>query len=163
LGRRDQYLQMALQAIANLPFTHVVKVSDLYETEPVGFVNQPAFLNLAALVVSDQPIYLFLQALQSIELSLGREREVRFGPRTLDIDILLCDQEVISQEPELIIPHPRMQERAFVLIPLSQIVPGMIHPLLGETISELCTLVDGKEGVRWHSTSLPSDCGLTES
>lgn len=154
---------MGIAGLAKLPGTTLQAVSDVYETEPVGFREQPDFLNLTVSLTSTLAPQALLAAIQSIERDLGRERIVRFGPRTLDIDILLCDEQVILQEPELVIPHPRMHERAFVLLPLVQIAPAARHPLLALNVAQLCAKVEGKEGVRWHSKLLPNDCVRIES
>lgn len=130
--------------IANLERAHgeltklgaITSVSSLYKTEPVGLMGQPWFLNQAiALETSLAPLAL-LKETQKIENTLGRVRTVRFGPRTIDIDILLYD-DVVAETPELTLPHPRMLERRFVLQPLSEIVPQIIYPVLEKNIQTL--------------------------
>jgi 2-amino-4-hydroxy-6-hydroxymethyldihydropteridine diphosphokinase len=120
LGDRLALLAAAREALAALPATAVVVASRIYETAPQDHVLQPAFLNLVlCLETGLQPRDLLAEC-QRIENEHGRERGLRFGPRSLDIDILLF-QDVESEEPELMLPHPRMLRRAFVLVPLSEV------------------------------------------
>jgi 2-amino-4-hydroxy-6-hydroxymethyldihydropteridine diphosphokinase len=120
LGDRLAALTAAREALAALPATGVVAASRVYETEPQDHDKQPQFLNqVLCLETGLQPRDLLTEC-QRIENEHGRVRELRFGPRTLDVDILLF-QDVESEEPELMLPHPRMLRRAFVLVPLSEI------------------------------------------
>lgn len=120
LGDREGYLRAAREAVSALPGTTVVAASRLYETAPQDLEDQDAFLNqVLCLETGLQPLDL-LHECQRIERDHGRTRELRFGPRTLDIDILLF-QDVESDDPELTLPHPRMVKRAFVLVPLSEV------------------------------------------
>jgi 2-amino-4-hydroxy-6-hydroxymethyldihydropteridine diphosphokinase len=120
LGDRDAYLGAARDALAALPGTSLVAVSRIYETAPQGHGEQPEFLNQVVLLRTRlQPLDLLIQC-QRIEKEHSRVRELRFGPRTLDIDILLYEG-VESDDPELRLPHPRMVRRAFVLVPLAEI------------------------------------------
>lgn len=120
LGDRLAYLGTAREALAVLPATHVVAASRIYETAPQDRPNQNAFLNqVLCLETALQPFDL-LRECQRIEREQGRTRGLRFGPRTLDIDILLF-QDAESDDPELTLPHPRMVKRAFVLVPLAEI------------------------------------------
>lgn len=123
-GDREGWLRAAASALARLPSTRLTRISSLYETRPWGLVDQPDFLNLAAcLLTSLEPLELLRQT-QAIEAQLGRVRTVRWGPRTVDIDLLVYDQLQMAT-PELTLPHPRMLERAFVLVPLSEIAPDL--------------------------------------
>lgn len=120
LGDRAEYLRAAREALSALPGTTVVAASSLYETAPQELEDQDAFLNqVVCLETGLRPLDL-LHECQRIEREHGRTREVRFGPRTLDIDILLF-QDAESGDPELTLPHPRMVKRAFVLVPLAEV------------------------------------------
>ena len=135
MGDRLGNLRQAVHLLENQRI-RVTARSDVFETNPVGFENQKRFLNACILVQTDlSPIELLAET-QRVETQLGRTREVRWGPRTIDLDILLFDEMVVN-EKTLVIPHPRMTERAFVLVPLAQICPGRIHPGTGETIGVL--------------------------
>lgn len=135
IGDREQYLRGAVQALDWLKGIKIVQVSSIYETVPVGYTDQADFLNITIqLETTLEPIAL-LDACQHIEQTLGRERTIRWGPRTVDLDILLYNQDNIEME-RLIVPHPRMTERAFVLIPLLEIAPNCINPVNGHLFSE---------------------------
>lgn len=135
IGNREGYLNEALRLL-NSQQSKVIRVSGFYTTKPVGYTAQEDFLNCAAelktLLIPRQ----LLQFLQTIENRLKRKRTIKWGPRTIDLDILLYDDVIISDEI-LIIPHPRMHERLFVLVPLSEIAPYIIHPVLKQPINEL--------------------------
>ncbi len=123
LGEREASLKEALGRMASVPGVHVLRVSSVYETEPVGYTEQPAFLNMAAALAVDIPPEQLLDRLLEIEKDMGRVREIRWGPRTIDLDLLLY--EGVSMETErLTLPHPRMEERAFVLAPLREVWPS---------------------------------------
>jgi 2-amino-4-hydroxy-6-hydroxymethyldihydropteridine diphosphokinase len=129
-------------AIAFLPpKVQSVVQSSIYETEPWGYSDQPAFLNqIIKAETALDPLDL-LAFLKEIELSMGRQETFRFGPRLIDLDILFYDN-LILDTPKLTIPHPRIAERAFVLIPLADIAPDLYHPVFNKTIQELKTTVD---------------------
>lgn len=124
LGQRDAQLKFGLKALQNLPGTSLESVSSLYETEPWGLKEQPAFLNICVALRTELQPQVLLQAALAIELAAGRERRERWGPRLLDIDILTYGEERIEEEG-LSLPHPRVLERAFVLRPLIEIAPGL--------------------------------------
>lgn len=134
LGEREAMIRSALEAIAALPETDLVRASSLYDTEPVGDVDQPNFLNAVAQVDTDLPPRQLLWNLQLIERRLGRERTRRWGPRTIDLDLLLVGDLVI-EEDDLRVPHPEMIRRAFVLVPLVELDPTLVHPSTGETLA----------------------------
>jgi 2-amino-4-hydroxy-6-hydroxymethyldihydropteridine diphosphokinase len=114
----------------------VVVVSSFYDTAPVGYVEQPRFLNGALLLETDLEPMELLQELLAIEQSMGRVRGVDKGPRVIDLDLLLYGQAVL-ETAELTLPHPEMAERRFVLEPLAEIAPWLVHPVLGMTVGEM--------------------------
>ncbi|GAB4275559.1 MAG: 2-amino-4-hydroxy-6-hydroxymethyldihydropteridine diphosphokinase [Deferrisomatales bacterium] len=136
VGEVADNLRRALEAVAALPGTRVVRVSSLYRTQPVGVRDQPEFLNGAVAVETELEPEALLRELLAIERSLGRTREVRWGPRTVDLDLLLWEARTVDT-PTLRIPHPRMAERGFVLVPLAEIASGAVHPTTGETVAEM--------------------------
>jgi len=142
LGDRQQMLDEAVGRLAGQHDIRVVAHSRWIETRAVGGPRgQQSYLNGAALLETNLPPVQLLAVLQQIELALGRQRTVRWGPRTLDLDILLYEQLVI-QSAELVIPHPRMAMRRFVLAPAAEIAPEMVHPLIGWTVGELLEHLD---------------------
>ncbi len=135
LGDRGANLQSALLHMEQWGI-EVTNTSALYEAEPVGKIDQPWFLNMVVEVETDKSPADLLMALNSIERSLGRERKEKWGPRIIDIDILFYDQFVLN-DPELTIPHPFLQERKFVLLPLASIAPNFVHPIFKKTVEQL--------------------------
>jgi 2-amino-4-hydroxy-6-hydroxymethyldihydropteridine diphosphokinase len=128
LGDRQRTLERALDALRDDPDVEVVAVSSFRETDPVGYLDQPRFVNAAAAIETDLPPRTLLDRLLAIERSFGRTRAgPRFGPRTLDLDLLLYDA-VVLDEPGLTLPHPRLQERLFVLEPLFELDPALEVP-----------------------------------
>jgi 2-amino-4-hydroxy-6-hydroxymethyldihydropteridine diphosphokinase len=122
LGDRLAYLQLAVDALRETPGVHLVEFSAVYETGPVGGPEQGAYLNAVVAVDTDLEPFDLLRVGQAIEQQGQRVREVRWGPRTLDVDVLLYDDRHMD-DPVLTIPHPRMYERAFVLVPLRDVAP----------------------------------------
>ena len=120
LGDRAENLRAALDALAHLPGTAVTAVSSIYETAPVGYADQPDFYNLVAVVETELSPHALLGGCLGIEAALGRVRTFRNAPRVVDIDVLLIEG-FTSDEEELTVPHPRMMERAFVLVPLKEL------------------------------------------
>ncbi len=116
--------------------TSVGKQSSMYETEPEGGKDQPYFINMAVEIKTDLSPHELLKTLKTIENEMGRTETVKWGPRVIDLDILLYDGLIID-EPDLKIPHPLMHERTFVLKPLSEISPDALHPALGKTVRQL--------------------------
>ncbi len=149
LGNREQNLASALAALSDL--LTVMAVSSLYETEPWGYADQPAFLNqvIAGTTPLDPPAIHAL--IKHIETGLGREPTFRYGPRLIDIDILSIGSLVLDTL-ELVIPHPRMLERAFVLVPLAEVAPGWVHPVLHLDIKSLLEKVDAS-GVKLYPSA----------
>lgn len=137
LGDRKASILAALEALRKLPQVRLLRQSSLVETEPVGGpAGQGKFLNAAAVVESSLNPESLLAELHRIEAGLGRVRNERWGPRTIDLDLLLYDDQV-HKSPTLAIPHPLMHEREFVLAPAAEIAPAMVHPQLGKTLREL--------------------------
>ena len=121
LGEREHWLMSALHLLNQEAHTAVVDISAIYETDPVGFQEQPAFLNMVCRIETQLSAIALLQFVLETEHRLGRVRTLRWGPRTIDIDILLYHNIAVATEP-LQIPHPRMMERAFVIVPLLEIM-----------------------------------------
>ncbi len=153
IGSRFDNLQQAVDAMSDC--IAIRSVSSVYETEPVGFEQQPWFLN--AVVCGDTPLApdRLLDRLQQIELLMGRERTgVDKGPRVIDLDILFyCD--IISAGRRLTIPHPALPQRTFVLAPLAEIAPGWVHPVLNKNMRQLYETVNSaKQAVKWTQKKL---------
>ncbi|KUK36612.1 MAG: 2-amino-4-hydroxy-6-hydroxymethyldihydropteridine pyrophosphokinase FolK [Thermacetogenium phaeum] len=127
LGDRSGYLSLARQELEKHPLIAIKKASSIYESEPVGYLEQDWFLNQVLEIATGLQPFELLAVMQEIENCLGRERKIRWGPRVIDLDLLLFEDLVVST-PELTIPHPRMYERSFVLIPLCEIAPDFLHP-----------------------------------
>lgn len=137
LGRRERIVAAALNALQTTKEIDVVKVSSLYETEPVGGpTDQPKYINAVAQLRTSLEPERLLSVCQKIEEALGRKRTIRWGPRTIDLDLLCYDQE-IRAEPELTLPHPLMHERRFVMEPLVEIAPELVHPVLERTAQSI--------------------------
>ena len=150
LGDRAGFLLLAVRGMLDAGLD-VIRLSSIYETEPVEYENQPPFLNMVAalrgstLPSPDQTLARLLR----IEYALGRTREVPLGPRTIDLDLLIFKDHRVDTE-FLTLPHPRIAARKFVLVPLNELVPGLVHPVLGKTISELLAQTkDHSTVIRW--------------
>jgi 2-amino-4-hydroxy-6-hydroxymethyldihydropteridine diphosphokinase len=140
LGDREDWLARALDALQALDSTMVVVYSSCYETEPVGITDQPRFLNMAAAIETAMTPLEMLDAIKAIETRLGRQRRDRWGPREIDIDIVLWDQQVVQGE-RLTLPHPEFRGRAFVLEPLREIAADVTDPVTGKTVEELADVL----------------------
>ena len=141
-----QQVRSALAALATLPGTQLVRHSSLYRSKPVGYADQPHFVNAVAELETELEPGLLLQELLRLEQRHGRVRSVRNGPRTLDLDLLLYDAAELN-EAELTLPHPRMHSRAFVLLPLAEIAPQASIPGRGR-LADLLPAVDAGEVAR---------------
>ncbi len=149
LGNRQENLDKALDLLSQR--MQIRKVSSLYDTEPVGNIEQPRFLNLVCQINTRLSPEELLTLAKGIELKMGRTPGKRNAPRIIDIDILLYGDSVVETE-ELEIPHPRIAERAFVLFPLAEIAPGAVHPVNGKTAKEMLNEVTETQGVfKWEN------------
>ncbi|MFG0260265.1 MAG: 2-amino-4-hydroxy-6-hydroxymethyldihydropteridine diphosphokinase [Phycisphaerales bacterium JB041] len=146
LGERREHLDAAVDALGGMPETELGEVATVIETDPVGPVAQGAFLNTVASVRTGLTPVALLEQLHRIERERGRDRasEARWGPRTLDLDILLFGDRVV-REPGLVVPHKRLHERGFVLIPLDEIAPELVVPGTGRTVRQLLDALLGAD------------------
>jgi 2-amino-4-hydroxy-6-hydroxymethyldihydropteridine diphosphokinase len=134
VGDREANCRKAIELLAEAG--RVISVSSLYYTEPVGYKEQEDFINAVVSLETDLSARELLDACHAIEDRLGRKRTLRWGPRTIDLDILLYGDLMMSQ-PDLVIPHPLMATRKFVLAPLAEIAPEVVHPVLRKTAAQL--------------------------
>ena len=148
LGNRFENLNKAVEALP--PSVHEVAASPVYETDPWGYLEQPAFLNQVIEVETELLPADLLAYLKQIELKLGRQATFRNGPRLIDLDIILYSDWILDQDG-LVIPHPQMHERAFVLKPLADLAPYLCHPVYGTMIQDLLGNVDQK-GVHLYTS-----------
>lgn len=151
---RLDHLKEAIEALYKCDQLEVQTESSIYETAPVGYVDQAHFLNMVLEVKTSLAPLELLDFCQSIEAKLGRERTIRFGPRTIDLDILVYNEEKINNE-RLTVPHPRMHERAFVLVPLAEIAEDLVM-LEGKSVRQyIDALPDSaiEEVVKWSEES----------
>jgi 2-amino-4-hydroxy-6-hydroxymethyldihydropteridine diphosphokinase len=146
LGERENNLTRAMEELEKRK-VKILHRSSIYETEPVEIREQAWFLNCAIEVETDLPPQEFMNALLEIELLLGRRREAKYGPRTIDLDILLQGDTIVNT-PQLTIPHPKMAERRFVLVALAEIAPRAMHPVLHRSIAELLADCPDRSEVR---------------
>ncbi len=150
LGDREKQLREALRRVGRA--VQITKTSPVYETEPWGVTAQPRFLNMVAEAETELGPEDVLRALQRIEHEMGRIRGMRYGPRIIDLDLLLYGDEVMATK-DLTLPHPRIAERRFVLLPLVELAPDLVHPELGMTMRELLERVPDEGGERVYHTS----------
>ena len=163
MGDRFGYLTEAIILLERHEDISVVNTSSVYETDPVGYTDQGQFLNMAIKVeTSLEPVELLDTCLE-IELKLDRKREMKWGPRTLDLDILLFNHENVETE-KLTIPHPRMSERAFVILPLIEMEPNLTLPTIKEPLKNCLLSIPDREGVRiWKQKNGEDVFALIES
>jgi 2-amino-4-hydroxy-6-hydroxymethyldihydropteridine diphosphokinase len=154
LGDRAGYLLLAVRGMLDAGLD-VIRLSSIYETEPVEHQDQPAFLNMVAelrgsTLPSPEQV---LARLLRVEYALGRKRDVPMGPRTIDLDLLIFKEQRLASD-FLTVPHPRLHARRFVLVPLNQLVPQLVHPVLGKPIRELLSETKDRSTVlRWTANS----------
>ena len=147
MGDREGFLRQAVALLAAEGDISVKQVSSIYETDPVGFTDQGAFLNAVAVVETELSASDLLRKCLCVERSLQRVRDVRWGPRTIDIDLLLFGDQIMD-DSELTVPHPRLRERLFVLIPLHEVAPQVVFG--GQTAAQYRNKLSGCEGVRLY-------------
>ena len=147
LGDREAQIRMALDELAKLPGTRVSRASSLYDSEPVGEVEQPNFLNAVAQLDTELTARQLLWNLLLIERRLGRVRSARWGPRSIDLDLLMFG-ELVVEEPDLQVPHPELANRSFVLVPLVEIDPLLVHPVTGHTMLHHLSLLKTRPPVK---------------
>ncbi|RXJ01083.1 2-amino-4-hydroxy-6-hydroxymethyldihydropteridine diphosphokinase [Anaerobacillus alkaliphilus] len=151
IGDRYKFLQYGVKSLKDHVNVSIKSCSSIYETSPIGFIDQADFLNMVIEIETSFTPLELLRITQEIQQKAGREFNVRWGPRTLDLDILLYNQENIEMD-ELNIPHPRMFDRGFVIIPLKEIAPSLYFQSMGKTIEQVYQELLDKEGVRlWKS------------
>mgnify|MGYP000477580394 CR=1 FL=1 len=154
LGDRLDWLARAVLHLSEHPQIEVLDMSAAYETEPMYITDQPGFLNACAKIKTDLAPYPLLKTILDIENQLGRKRDIDKGPRTLDLDLLFMD-DLSLNIPELTLPHPHIHERPFVLVPLNDIAPDFIHPILNTSIAKLLQqLGDTQDVIKLSQESL---------
>ena len=147
LGDREFLIRNAVEGLRAMPRTAVLRVSSLYDTDPVGEVEQPPFLNAVAWLESELEPRELLWHLLLIEKRMGRVRAQRWGPRSIDLDLLFFGDTALD-EPDLKVPHPEAHRRAFVLYPLHELDPDFLHPVTGEHIRKMMKRLDPTPAVR---------------
>lgn len=141
IGDRLAHIQNAIHALSKTEGIALQKISSVYKTDPVGYEAQAEFLNGVAAIQTDLPPLSLLHALKDIEITVGRQHRIHWGPREIDLDILIYGDMCLQTE-KLVIPHPEMHLRRFVLVPLAELAPDLVHPVFQETVH---TLLDSLE------------------
>ncbi|MFC4620387.1 2-amino-4-hydroxy-6-hydroxymethyldihydropteridine diphosphokinase [Camelliibacillus cellulosilyticus] len=162
IGDREDYLHQALTKLDSHAQVRICRTSNIYETDPYGPVEQDPFLNMAIEVETSLAPEDLLKATQAIERDLKRERVIHWGPRTIDLDILLYADKMIETE-HLIIPHPELTKRLFVIIPLNDLSPDLQMPKNGPKVKDLLAAFDGVKGVRLWKNNGAGEYGLFEN
>ncbi|MDQ2856166.1 MAG: 2-amino-4-hydroxy-6-hydroxymethyldihydropteridine diphosphokinase [Acidobacteriota bacterium] len=154
LGDRAGNLLLAVRAMMESGL-EIVRLSSVYDTEPVGTFAQPAFLNMVAELRGDELPSQLMETLLKIEQAMGRTRDVPRGPRLIDLDLLLCGDSIVTT-PVLMLPHPRLHQRRFVLEPLAELSPELVHPTIEKTINQLLAATRDNSEVRlWSPQQIP--------
>jgi len=157
IGDPLSHFRRARKQLAANPHVTVVGASSLYRTPAVGGpAGQPDYLNAVLEITTEQTPHQLLQLCQQIENEAGRSRDIHWGPRTLDIDLLLIDNLIVD-DPQLTLPHPRLQERHFVLLPLNDLAPQLCHPTLTQTMAELLAALPPVTGISQLNRKWSSD------
>jgi 2-amino-4-hydroxy-6-hydroxymethyldihydropteridine diphosphokinase len=147
LGERELQIRRAVDELLKIPRSMLIRVSSLYDTDPVGEVVQPPFLNAVAWLETELAPRELLWNLLLIEQRMGRVRAQKWGPRTIDLDLLFHGATVL-EEPDLTVPHPEAHRRAFVLAPLAEIDPDFVHPVLNQTVFKILRRLPQEPAVR---------------
>jgi len=147
IGDKAGNILRALNILSQFDGIKVTKVSSFYETEPIGYEDQDWFINAVAQVETILTPEELLIAFKKVEQIMGRKNTIRWGPREIDLDLLMYDQ-LCFESPGLVIPHPRLHERAFVLVPLAKIAPDLFHPIQKKTIAVLLAELQSQKTVR---------------
>ncbi len=146
IGDKVEHCQKALSSVLSLDSHKLLAQSSFYKTRPLGYTDQDWFVNAVIKIETDLRAHELFRSLKTLESRLGRQETFRWGPRAIDLDLLFFDAEQIASE-ELVIPHPRLHDRQFVLTPLAEIEPHLIHPVLRKTIEELLHSLEEDQGV----------------
>ena len=154
LGSRDENLNEALESVKRVERTELASFSSIYVSEPMYLSTQPDYLNLAAKLSTTLSPFQLLEALLSIESEMGRTRDLKYGPRVIDLDILFFGEQIVESE-SLMIPHPLLYDRLFVLKPLSEIAGELICPVKQKTISELLMLSSDTSRIALYENQTP--------
>lgn len=143
IGDRLSYIKQALLLLSETDGIIINKISSVYETEPVGYVEQDKFLNGVVKLETHHSPQTLLNIIKTIEVNVGRKHRLHWGPREIDLDLLIYG-DLCLQTPELVIPHPEMHNRPFVLVPLAEIAPDLLHPLRNKTIQFLANRLENE-------------------
>lgn len=146
IGDRLAHIQNAIHAVSKTEEITLHKISSVYKTDPVGYEAQSEFLNGVAAIQTSLPPLPLLHTLKNIETTIGRRHRIRWGPREIDLDILIYG-DLCLQTEKLVIPHPEMHRRRFVLAPLAEIAPDLVHPVFQETVQTLLERLEHDQSV----------------
>ena len=147
INDRFNYITQALRLLLDADGVSLIQISSLYETEPVGYEEQGWFLNGVVAIETDLSLHGLLALLKEIEREVGRRHRTRWGPREVDLDLLIYDQCCINT-PDLTVPHPEMHQRSFVLAPFAEIAPDVLHPILQENVQTLLSNLTDEKAVQ---------------